>query len=69
LATMGKIYKKEVINDDGSKEIRDFCDFGLTLDEGIADGFYMIKSIQLFQYILNNPELLEGNANEKIEIK
>ncbi len=69
LATMGKIYKKEIIKEDGSKEIRDFCDFGLTLDEGIADGFYMIKSIQLFQYILNNPKLLEGNANEKIEIK
>lgn len=69
MATMGKIYKKEVIKEDGSKEIRDFCDFGLTLDEGIADGFYMIKSMQLLQYILNNPKLLEGNANEKIEIK
>lgn len=69
MATMGKIYKKEIIKDDGSKEIRDFCDFGLTLDEGIADGFYMIKSIQLCQYILNNPKLLEGNANEKIEVK
>ncbi|MBQ6547022.1 MAG: hypothetical protein IJL74_03385 [Bacilli bacterium] len=69
LATMGKIYKKEVVNDDGTKEIRDFCDFGMTLDEGIADGFYMIKSMQLFQYIMNNPKLLEGNANEKIEIK
>ena len=69
MATMGKIYKKEVIKEDGSKEIRDFCDFGLTLDEGIADGFYMIKSIQLCQYILSNPKLLEGNANEKIEVK
>ena len=69
LATMGKIYKKEIVKEDGSKEIRDFCDFGMTLDEGIADGFYMIKSMQLFQYIMNNPKLLEGNANEKIEIK
>ena len=69
LATMGEIYKKEVINKDGSREIRDFCDFGVTLDEGIADGFYMIKSVQLLQYILNNPKLLEGKANEKIEMK
>ncbi len=69
MATMGKIYKKEIVNEDGSKEIRDFCDFGMTLDEGIADGFYMIKSVQLLQYLLNNPKLLEGNANEKIEIK
>ena len=59
LATMGKIYKKEIVKEDGSKEIRDFCDFGMTLDEGIADGFYMIKSMQLFQYIMNNPKLLE----------
>lgn len=69
MATMGKIYKKEIIKEDGTKEIRDFCDFGLTLDEGIADGFYMIKSLQLLQYLLNNPKLLEGNANEKIEVK
>ena len=69
LVTMGKIYKKEIINDDGKKEIRSFCDFGITLDEGIADGFYMIKSIQLLDYIIRNPHLLEGSSNEKIEIK
>ena len=69
LITMGKIYKKEVINESGKKEIRDFCDFGITLDEGIADGFYMIKSIELLDYIINNPKLLEGACNEKIEIK
>ena len=60
LITMGKIYKEE---------IGDFCDFGITLDERIADGFYFIKSVQLLQYILNNPEVMEGKANEKIEIK
>ena len=69
LVTIGKIYKKEVINDDGSKKIGDFCDFGITLDERIADGFYMIKAVQLLEYILNNPELLEGDCNDKIEIK
>lgn len=69
LITMGKIYKKEIINDDGKKEIRDFCDFGITLDERIADGFYMIKSIQLLEYILKYPELLEDDCNAKVEIK
>lgn len=69
IVTMGKIYKKEVILDNGKKEIRDFCDFGITLDERIADGFYMIKSVQLLEYILNNPKLLEGACDEKIEIK
>ena len=66
---MGKIYKKEIINEDGKKEIRDFCNFGITLDERIADGFYMIKSIQLLEYILANPKLLEDDCNAKVEIK
>lgn len=69
IVTMGKIYKKEIINDSGKKEIKDFCDFGVTLDERIADGFYMIKSVQLLEYILNNPKLLEGDCNEKLKIK
>ncbi len=69
LATMGKIYKQEIINADGKKEIRDFCDFGITLDEGIGDGYYFIKSVNFLKYLLANPKLLEGNANEKIEIK
>lgn len=67
LATIGKIYKKEIINDKGKKEIRDFCDFGITLDERIADGFYFIKSVQLLEYILGNPKLLEGRCDDKIK--
>lgn len=69
LVTMGKIYKKEVIDENNKKEIRSFCDFGITLDEGIADGFYMIKSVELLDYIIRNPKLLEGDANEKITIE
>lgn len=69
LITMGKIYKKEIINDDGKKEIRDFCNFGITLDERIADGFYMIKSIQLLEYIIANPKLMEDDCNAKVQIK
>lgn len=67
LATIGKIYKKEIINDEGKKEIRDFCDFGITLDERIADGFYFIKSVQLLEYILKNPKLLEERCDAKIK--
>lgn len=69
LITMGKIYKQEIINDDNSKEIRSFCDFGVTMDERIADGFYIIKSVQLLDYILNNPKLLEDDADAKVEVK
>lgn len=68
LATMGEIKDTEVIID-GKKEIRKICEFGVNLDERIADGYYFAKSLQLLQYIFNNPELLEGKASEKIEIK
>lgn len=62
--TIGEIKEEKVGN---SK--RYVCEFGMTMDERPTDGFYLIKSIKLMQYIFNNPELLEGNANEKIEIK
>lgn len=68
LATMGVIKDEEVLID-GKKEIRKLCEFGVNLDERIGDGFYFLKSIQLLQYIFDNPELLEGDANEKIETK
>lgn len=68
IATIGEIREKEVLIN-GKKEIRKFCEFGINLDERIADGFYFIKSLKLLQYIYDNPELLEDSANEKVEIK
>ena len=45
------------------------CDFGINVDERIADGFYFAKSLNLLQYIFDNPELLDekasGIVNEK----
>ena len=49
------------------KEIRKIVEFGVNIDESIADGYYFSKSIKLLEYILNNPKLLEDNINEKIE--
>ena len=66
IMTMGKIHKEQVVMEDGKVEIRDICDFGITLDERIADGYYFIKSVKLFEKIMNNPKLLEDMANEKI---
>lgn len=68
LATMGEIKEKEIINEKGKKEIRKFCEFGVNLDERIADGYYMAKSLQLLQRILNNPEMLEDNVGKTIEV-
>ena len=67
LVTIGNIHKEQVINKEGKKEIRDICEFGINLDERIADGFYFIKSIQLLEEIFNNPEKLEETANSKIK--
>lgn len=66
VVTIGEIKKESVVTDSGKVEIRDVCEFGITLDERIADGFYFAKSVKLLEYILNNPELLEENASEKI---
>ena len=65
---MGEIKDEEVIIN-GKKEIRKICEFGINLDERIADGYYFAKSVQLLQYIFDNPKLLEENANTQIEIK
>lgn len=68
LATIGEIRPEVIIDEKGNRKTRKMCEFGINLDERIGDGYYFIKSMQLLQYIFNNPELLEDNANEKIEI-
>ena len=68
LATMGEIRKEEIINNKDKKEIRSICEFGVNFDERVADGYYFAKSIQLLQYLLNNPELLEEDASKKIKV-
>ena len=68
LATMGEIKDTEIINEKGKKEIRKICEFGINLDERIADGYYMAKSIKLLQHILDNPKMLEEDASKKIDV-
>lgn len=68
LATIGEIKDEEVLID-GKKEIRKRCEFGINLDERIADGYYFVKSVHMLQYIFDNPELLEDKANTPIKIE
>ena len=68
LATMGEIKKEEIINSNDKKEVRSICEFGINLDERIADGYYFAKSVQLLQYIFDNPKLLEEDVSTKIKI-
>ncbi len=69
LATMGEIRKEEFINEKDKKEIRSICEFGVNFDERVADGYYFAKSVQLLQYIFNNPELLEEEASKEIKME
>ena len=64
MVTIGTLHKEEVIMPDGTKEIRDVVDFGATLDERIADGFYFAKSMKLIKHVFAHPELLDRPLGE-----
>lgn len=67
LATMGEV--KEVAKVvDGKISTRYVCEFGVTLDERIADGVYFAKCINLLEYILLNPSLLEDDVNARVNM-
>lgn len=65
LATIGEI-KEEKVFVNGKEEVRSFCEFGINIDERIADGVYYVKAVKLMQDILNKPECLERSVNEKV---
>ena len=56
----------KVVN--GKEKMYKSCKFGINFDERIADGFYMIKAFKILEHILENPELLEDNADTKVEL-
>lgn len=64
---IGEKKKTPFYNEDGSVELRETIDIGLTIDERIADGYYYSKTVKLLKHLLNNPELLEAPANEKVD--
>ncbi len=66
--TIGKIYLKPY-RDIRTDEViwKKTIDLNITLDERICDGFYFIKSLELFDSLLDNPHLLEKTPHEAIE--
>ncbi len=66
LATIGEIKDEEVIID-GKKQTRKMFVLGANYDERAADGFYLIKSLKLLQYLFDHPEMLEEDASKKID--
>ena len=59
MITIGTLHKEEVLMPDGTREIRDVVDYGATLDERIADGFYFARSLKLIRHVFAHPELLD----------
>lgn len=68
LATIGEI-KLEKVLENGNEVEKYLCEFGINIDERIADGVYFVKSVKLMQDILNEPELLERRVDERVNEK
>ena len=64
---IGEKKKRRFDNEDGSFEMRDSVDLGLTIDERIADGYYYSKTIRLLRKLLEQPELLERPLDEAVD--
>lgn len=52
---------------DGSYEMRDSLDLGITVDERIADGYYYSKTIRLLKKLLEEPQLLDLPLAEPVD--
>ncbi|MBO4919789.1 MAG: 2-oxo acid dehydrogenase subunit E2 [Erysipelotrichaceae bacterium] len=66
LTTIGEISDEVVVNEKGKQEVRKVCEFGVTLDERIADGFYFARSVAMIEQILQDPVLLEEPVSKPI---
>lgn len=67
MITIGEIHKAQVPGADGLPRVRDVVNFGVTLDERIADGFYFARSMKLMRHLVEHPELLEGPLKEPVD--
>ncbi|MBR2904096.1 MAG: hypothetical protein IKC37_05570 [Clostridia bacterium] len=66
--TMGEMKKYAHFAADGTYEMRDCIDLGLTIDERIADGYYYGKTIRMLRTLLEHPWLLEEPLSAPIVV-
>ena len=64
---IGEMKNRPVWDDEGNMKMIPALDFGMTIDERVADGYYYSKTVRLLKHLLENPELLELPLNEKVE--
>lgn len=67
MLAIGTMKKEEMLFENGQKKLRDTVEIGITCDERIADGFYFARSINLFKYIVSNPQLLDDEISKKTD--
>ncbi len=53
--------------EDGTVEVHEGLELGITIDERIADGVYFANSLKILRKLLQNPELLELPLNTEVE--
>ena len=65
---IGEKSLRPVFKADGSYEMHEMLDLGLTIDERLADGYYYSGSVRLLKKLLEEPELLELPASQEIKL-
>ena len=64
---IGEKARRPVFKEDGTFEMHEMLDVGITLDERIADGYYYAKTVRLLKKLIEEPELLDRPANEEVD--
>ena len=67
LTSIGEIRDELQPDEKGKQVVRKVCEFGVTLDERIGDGFYFAKSVAMIEEILQNPVLLNDPVCKPIK--
>lgn len=62
--TIGRIVE-EVVHKNGVDETRKYIDLKITLDERIADGFYNVRSLRLFERYISKPHLIDRAKSDR----
>jgi len=66
-ASMGKIHKKLVLDDNGDPKNVNAITMRYVADERISDGFYMAKTVRYLNHLLAHPEVLLDKPAEVLE--
>lgn len=64
--TVGRAAPVPVAEEDGTLSVRRCLTINYAFDERVADGYYAARSLDLFQRLLESPDLLETTADRDV---